>query len=208
MVMWQHMFSMSVMLTVWRRERERVHVTWNSIPVPGKHVLSAPSLRPVPPRLCSNFGTLIDWKTLMSLASGVCSTYLLTPWSRVLLEKLTGSAASQEIPRVFGTRRFLTVFTSARHLSLFWANSIQSPQPPPTSWRSILIPFSHLRLGLPNGLFTSGFPTWTLCTPLPSPNAPHAPPISFFSILPPTQYWVRGVCSTAARKSTDVKTLH
>jgi hypothetical protein len=27
-------------------------------------------------------------------------TYLLTPWSRVLLEKLTGFAASQEIPRV------------------------------------------------------------------------------------------------------------
>ena len=45
-------------------------------------------------------------------------TYLLTPWSRVLLEKLTGSAASQEIPRIFGTRRFLTVLASARHLSL------------------------------------------------------------------------------------------
>ena len=30
-------------------------------------------------------------------------TYLLTPWSRVLLEKLTGSAASQEIPHIFGT---------------------------------------------------------------------------------------------------------
>jgi hypothetical protein len=27
-------------------------------------------------------------------------TFLLTPWSRVLLEKLTGSAASQEIPRI------------------------------------------------------------------------------------------------------------
>jgi hypothetical protein len=26
--------------------------------------------------------------------------YLLAPWSRVLLEKLTGSAASQEIPRI------------------------------------------------------------------------------------------------------------
>jgi hypothetical protein len=26
------------------------------------------------------------------------NTYLLTPWSRVLLEKLTSSAASQEIP--------------------------------------------------------------------------------------------------------------
>ena len=46
-------------------------------------------------------------------------TYLLTPWSRVLLEKLTGSAANQEIPRIFGTRRFITVPTSARHLSLF-----------------------------------------------------------------------------------------
>ena len=45
-------------------------------------------------------------------------TYLITPWSRVLLEKLTGSAASQEIPRIFGTRRFITVPTSARHLSL------------------------------------------------------------------------------------------
>jgi CHASE3 domain sensor protein len=40
------------------------------------------------------------------------------------------SAASQEIPRIFGTRRFLTVHTSARHLSLSWANSIQSPQLP------------------------------------------------------------------------------
>ena len=96
-------------------------------------------------------------------------TYLLTPWSRVLLEKLTGSAASQEIPRIFGIRRSLTIPTSARHLSLSWANSIQPPQLPPTSWRSILILSSHLRLGLPNGLFLSGFATWPLCTPLPSP---------------------------------------
>ena len=45
-------------------------------------------------------------------------TYLLTPWRRALLEKLTGSAASQEIVRIFGTRRFITVLTSASHLSL------------------------------------------------------------------------------------------
>ena len=80
-------------------------------------------------------------------------TYSLTPWSRVLLEKLTGSAASQEIPRIFGTWRFITVLTSARHLSLSWANSMQSSQPSPTSWRSILILSSHLRLVLPSGLF-------------------------------------------------------
>ena len=66
-------------------------------------------------------------------------TYLLTPCTRVLLVKLTGFAASQEIPHIFRTRRFITVLTSARHQSLSWANSIQSSQPPPTSWRSILI---------------------------------------------------------------------
>ena len=98
-------------------------------------------------------------------------TYLLSPWSRVLLEKLTGSAASQEIPRIFGTRRFITVLTSAHHLSLSSANSIQSPQPPPTSWRSILILSSHLRLGLPIGLFTSGFPTRTVTIYTPYKNA-------------------------------------
>ena len=81
------------------------------------------------------------------------NTYLPTPWSRVLLEKLTGSAASQEIPLIFGTRKFLTLPTSARHLSLSRANSIQSPQLPPTSRRSILILSSHLRLGLPNDIF-------------------------------------------------------
>ena len=42
-------------------------------------------------------------------SKSVAKPNLLTPWSRVLLEKLTGFAASQEIPRIFGTRRFITV---------------------------------------------------------------------------------------------------
>ena len=66
------------------------------------------------------------------------TTYILTPYSRVLLEKLTGSAASQEIPRIFGTQRFLTVLTSACHLSLSSANSIQSPPPPPTTYTTVV----------------------------------------------------------------------
>ena len=61
-------------------------------------------------------------------STSVTDKSLLTPWSRVLLEKLTGSAASQEIPRIFGTRKFLTLPTSAHRLSLSWGNSIQSPQ--------------------------------------------------------------------------------
>ena len=95
--------------------------------------------------------------------------WLFTPWSRVLLEKLTGLQLVKKFPAFYGTRKFITVLTSALHLSLSWANSIRSPQPPHTSWRFILILSSHLRLGLSNGLFPSGFPTRTLCTPIPSP---------------------------------------
>ena len=45
-------------------------------------------------------------------------TYLLTPWSRVLLEKLTGFQPVKKFPTFYGTRRFVTAFTSARQLSL------------------------------------------------------------------------------------------
>jgi hypothetical protein len=45
-------------------------------------------------------------------------TYLLTPWSRVLLVKLAGLQLVKKFPTFYGTRRFLTAITSARHLSL------------------------------------------------------------------------------------------
>jgi hypothetical protein len=96
-------------------------------------------------------------------------TYLFTPWCRVLLEKLTGLQLVKKFPAFYGTRRFITAFTSFRHPSLSWATPIQSTCPQPTSWRSILILSNHLRLGLPSGLFPSGFPTRTLYAPLSSP---------------------------------------
>ena len=108
------------------------------------------------------------------------STYLLTPWSRVLLEKLASLQLVKKFPAFYETQRFLTAHTSARHLSLSWASPIQSSYPNPTSWRSILILSSHLRLGLPSGLFPSGFHTSTLYTPLSSPIRATCPPISFF----------------------------
>jgi len=43
------------------------------------------------------------------------------------------------------------------------------PYPKPTSWRSILILYSHLRLGSLSGLFPSGYPTETLYATLISP---------------------------------------
>ena len=78
-------------------------------------------------------------------------TYLLTPWCRVLLEKLTGLQLVKKFPAFHGTRRFITALTSVRQLSLSWAGPIQSIHPHPISWRSILILSTHLRLGLPSG---------------------------------------------------------
>jgi len=103
-----------------------------------------------------------------SYSSGLL-TYLLTPWCRVLLEKLTGLQILKKFPAFRGTRRFITALTSVRHLSLSWASPIQSIYPHPTSWRSFLILSTLLRLGLPIGLLHYGFPTKTLYTPLSSP---------------------------------------
>ena len=47
---------------------------------------------------------------------------LLTPRSRVLLEKLTCLELVKKFPAFYGTRRFITAFTSAYHLSLSWAS--------------------------------------------------------------------------------------
>jgi hypothetical protein len=60
----------------------------------------------------------VNYKIEMRTYVEFCDTHLLTPRSRVLLEKLTGFAASQEIPRIYGTRKFINVLTSARHQSL------------------------------------------------------------------------------------------
>ena len=96
------------------------------------------------------------------------SLCILTPWCRVLLEKLSCLQLVKKFPAFHGTRRFITALTSVRHLSLSWASPIQSIYPHPTSWRYILILSTHLRLGLPSGLL-SGFPTKTLYTPFSSP---------------------------------------
>ena len=115
----------------------------------------------------------------------VIHTYILTLHSRVLLEKLISFQPVKKFPAFYGTWEFITAFTSAHHTSLSLASPIQSIPSHPTSWRSILILSSHLHLGLPSGLFPSGFPTKTLYMPLLSPIVLHALPISFFSNLSP-----------------------
>ena len=80
-------------------------------------------------------------------------TLLLTARSKVLLEKLAGTQLVKKFPIFYGTRRFINAFTSACHLSLSWARSIQSMPPHPTSRTSILISNSHLRLAISSGPF-------------------------------------------------------
>jgi hypothetical protein len=63
-------------------------------------------------------------------------TYLLnslTPYSTVLLGKLTGLQLVKKFHAFYGTRMFIAVFTSARYLSVSLASSIQSVLPHPTS---------------------------------------------------------------------------
>jgi len=107
---------------------------------------------------------------------------ILSPRSIVLLEKLTGSQLVKKFPAFFGTRRFITAFISARHLSLSWVSSILYIPPHPTSWRSILILSSHIHIGLPYGLFPSGFPAKTLYAPLPSPTRGTCPAYNLLNL--------------------------
>ena len=106
----------------------------------------------------------LGWSSVR--AAGPQIGHLLTPWLRVLLEKLTDLQLVKKFTTFYGTRRFIAALTNVRHLSLSWASPIQSIYPHPTSCRSILILSTHLRLGLPSGLLSSGFPTKTLYSPL------------------------------------------
>ena len=102
-------------------------------------------------------------------------TYLLIPWNRVLLEKLTGFLLVKKFPSFYGTRRFITAFTSACHLSLPRASSIQSI--PPSHFLHI-----HLNIIIPS---MPGSSKWNLFL-----RFPHQIPVHL-SPLPHTCYMAR-----------------
>ena len=86
----------------------------------------------------------------------------LTPWSRVLPEKLTGPQLVKKFPTFYGNRRFISAFTSARQLSLSWVRTIWFVPPHPTSRISILKLSSHLFHRSSKWSFPPGHPTKTL----------------------------------------------
>jgi hypothetical protein len=109
----------------------------------------------------------------------------MTEWLEHCPSAESNKSLSQEIPGIYGTRRFITTFTRARYESLSCARSIQSMPPPPDLWRYILILFSHFRLGF---FFHSGFQLKPCMHLSSSPYMLHVWSISF-SIWSP-EYFV------------------
>jgi hypothetical protein len=70
----------------------------------------------------------------------------VTLWSSASSED-SNSPTIQEFPAFYGIQRFITVFTTARHLCLSWGQSLQSSTSRLILLRPILILSSHLRLG-------------------------------------------------------------
>ena len=93
---------------------------------------------------------LINGTTFVKYSLTYLLTYLLNQWSRVLLEKLTGFLLGKKFPAFYGTRRFITAFTSARQCQL---DPVHTPKQHKI----------HLNIMLPSTcgsflLFPSGFP--------------------------------------------------
>jgi hypothetical protein len=64
---------------------------------------------------------LVFYFTYLQLIAAILThslTHSLTPCSRFLFEKLTGSQLAKKFPEFYGNRRFITAFTRTRHLSL------------------------------------------------------------------------------------------
>jgi hypothetical protein len=75
-----------------------------------------------------NIEKLSNKRHFAGIKTEIMLTYLIIPWSRVLLEKLTGLQLIKKFPAFYRTQRFITTFTSACQL-LYPEPAQSSPYP-------------------------------------------------------------------------------
>jgi hypothetical protein len=69
------------------------------------------------------------------------SFFVITPWSRVLLEKLIVAQPVKKFSAFYRIRSFISVFTRACHLSLCCFRWVRSTTSQPVPLRSIILPY-------------------------------------------------------------------
>jgi hypothetical protein len=106
-------------------------------------------------RKCVCCKVTVHWTLTQTLY--VTIIWLLAPCSGVFREKLIIAHVIKNVVHLYGTRKFVTVFTRALHCTA--ALSQMNPVTPShlVHFRSILMLPSHLRLRVPCGFFPSGF---------------------------------------------------
>jgi len=105
---------------------------------------------------------------IYSLRSKVITTWLSYSMQQGLYWETNRFTNSQEIPRILRNPKVhYCIHKCSPPVSIL--SQINPIPPHPISWTSILILSYHLRLGFPNGIFPSSFPTTTPCTHLLSP---------------------------------------
>jgi len=115
-----------------------------------------------------------DWRKLYK-------QFELTKYSRVLFENLVVPQTVEKFPALYGTQRFITMFTTALHLSTYPYREPDKSNLYPSilflKSRNLVLSV-HIFLGLPRHLFPFGFRIKNLCATHP------------FSFYPPNNIWL------------------